>query len=153
MQHFKNIDNVDLKILKYLSDNSRMSNAELGRILDLSRAAVRERVNSLVERGIIEAFTIVVDPRKAGTSLSVYFDIEVEWGKLDDVVNALVEYEEITNVYQMSGGKAHLHSHAMLNDPDHVERFILELHNIEGITKVSSELLLRRFKEQHSILI
>ena len=153
MQHFKNIDNIDLKILKHLSDNSRMSNAELGRILDLSRAAVRERVNSLVERGIIEAFTIVVDPRKAGTALSVYFDIVVEWTKLDEVVSKLVNYEEVTNVYQMSGERPHLHSHAMLNDPDHVERFILELHNIEGITKVSSELLLRRFKEQHSILI
>jgi len=149
---FKNIDAINEKILKYLSENGRMSNAEIGRLLDLSRAAVRERINTLIEEGIIQRFTIIVDPRKAGTSLSVYFNIEVEWAKLDSVVETLVKYEEITNVYQMSGGP-HLHSHAMLDDPEHVERFILELQKIDGITEVKSELLLRRFKEQYSILI
>lgn len=149
---FKNLDEVDTKILKHLSENGRMSNAELGRLVNLSRAAVRERVNALVENGVIERFTIVVDPRKAGTPLSVYFNIEVEWTKLDSVVNTLVDYNEITNVYQMSGNP-HLHVHAMLDDPDHVERFIFELRCIDGITGVSSELLLRRFKEQQSVLI
>lgn len=149
---FKNIDATDQKILKHLSENGRMSNAEIGRLLDLSRAAVRERINTLIEMGVIQRFTIVVDPRKAGTSLSVYFNIEVEWSKLDSVVDTLVKYEEMTNVYQMSGGP-HLHSHAMLDDPDHVERFMLELQKIDGITDVKSELLLRRFKEQYSILI
>src|SRR5699024_10839087 len=121
----RDIDATDAKILRLLSENGRMSNAEIGRVVNLSRAAVRERVNTLVENGIIERFTIVVDPRKAGTQLSVYFDIEVEWNKLDSVVEALIAYDEITNVYQMSGN-LHLHSHAMLDDPEHVERFILE---------------------------
>ncbi|RKD23216.1 AsnC family transcriptional regulator [Ammoniphilus oxalaticus] len=141
-----------MEILRYLSDNGRMSNAELGRMLNLSRAAVRERVNSLVEKGVIDRFTIIVDPRKAGTLLSVYLNIEVEWLKLESVANEISEYAEITNVYQMSG-KPHLHSHGMFDDPDHVGEFINKLQEIEGITHITSELLLRRFKEQHSILI
>jgi len=149
---FKNVDGVDTKILKLLSENGRLSNAEIGRIVNLTRATVRERINTLVDNGIIERFTIVVDPRKAGTQLSVFFNIEVEWLKLDSVVDILVDYEEITNVYQMSG-KPHLHSHAMLDDTEHVERFMLELHKIDGITDLTSEILLRRFKEQHSVLI
>ncbi|RKD22959.1 AsnC family transcriptional regulator [Ammoniphilus oxalaticus] len=148
----KDIDAIDAQILRLLSKNGRMSNAEIGRVVDLSRAAVRERVNSLVENEIIERFTIVVDPRKAGTQLSVYFDIEVEWMKLESVVEALVAYDEITNVYQMSGS-LHLHSHAMLDDTEHVEEFILKLYAIDGIKDITSEMLLRRFKEERSILI
>lgn len=148
----RDVDGIDMKILRYLSDNGRMSNAEIGRHLDMSRAAVRERVNTLVEKGVIERFTIVVDPRKAGTPLSVYFNIDVEWRNLEDIANELARYPEITNIYQMSG-EPHLHSHGMFDDPDHVGHFIDKMQKIEGVIKVTSEVLLRRFKEQHSILI
>ena len=150
--YFKNLDETDSKILNYLTENGRLSHAELGRLVNLTRAAVRERVHSLLEKKIIERFTIIVDPRKTGTPLSVFFNIEVEWKKLDDIVETLVAFKEITTVYQMSGGP-HLHVHAMLDDPEHIERYIVKLRGIDGITLVSSELLLRRFKEKQSILV
>ncbi len=36
---FKNLDEIDRKILNALSENGRLSNAELGRLLNLTRAA------------------------------------------------------------------------------------------------------------------
>lgn len=60
------MDELDKKLLKDLSRDSRMTYAELGRKYDLSRVCIRERVNNLVEKGIIEKFTIVVNPQKMG---------------------------------------------------------------------------------------
>lgn len=102
---FKQLDEKDEMILKHLLDNGRLSHAELGRLVNLTRAAVRERVNHLMEQGIIDKFTVTVNPIKAGKNMSVYFNIDVEWSRLETVAEQLLGDEEITSVYQMSGGR------------------------------------------------
>lgn len=150
--NFKNLDEVDTKILQHLSENGRLSHAELGRLVNLTRAAVRERVNQLTKAGIIERFTIVVNPLKAGKTFSMYFDIEVEWSKINAVAQKLLTADETTNVYQMSG-RPHLHVHALLDDQHHAERYIALLQTTDGILSVHSEVLLTRYKERGALLI
>ncbi|KPV55413.1 AsnC family transcriptional regulator [Paenibacillus sp. A3] len=149
---FKHLDEIDAQILKHLSENGRLSNAELGRLVNLTRAAVRDRINQLVSNGIIDRFTITVNPLKAGKMLSMYFDIEVTWESMQQVIDELKADEEITNVYQMSG-KPHLHVHALLDDPDHAERYMKKLQSIRGITSVHSEVVIARHKERGGLLI
>ncbi|WP_378953634.1 Lrp/AsnC family transcriptional regulator [Pelosinus sp. sgz500959] len=149
---FKNLDEIDREILKYLSENGRLSNAELGRLVNLTRAAVRERIHQLVEHGIIDRFTIVVNPLKAGKLLSIYFNINVEWSKINLIAQQLANTEEITNIYQMSG-QPHLHVHALFDDQEHANRYIQELQEIDGITNVESEFLIARYKERGALLI
>ncbi|MDO3679077.1 Lrp/AsnC family transcriptional regulator [Paenibacillus ehimensis] len=149
---FKNLDEIDTRILKHLSENGRLSNAELGRLVNLTRAAVRDRINQLVSNGIIDRFTITVNPLKAGKMLSMYFDIEVTWESMQQVIGELTADEEITNVYQMSG-KPHLHVHALLDDPEHAERYMKKLQSIRGITSVHSEIVIARHKERGGLLI
>lgn len=149
---YKNLDEIDRQILKHLSANGRLSHAELGRLLGLTRAAVRERVNQLVEHEIISHFTIVVNPLKAGKNLSIYFNIGVEWSKIDLIAKELLYSEEITNVYKMSG-HPHLHVHALFDDQEHASRYIQQLQCIDGITSVDSEFLITRYKERGALLI
>ncbi|GIO57781.1 Lrp/AsnC family transcriptional regulator [Paenibacillus cellulositrophicus] len=149
---FKHLDEKDNMILDHLLDNGRLSHAELGRFVNLTRAAVRERVNGLMEQGIIDKFTVIVNPLKAGKSMSVYFLIEVEWNLLETVAETLLADDEITSVYQMSGGP-HLHVHALMDDQEHVEKYLRKLQTVEGITNVHSEFLIRRFKEREGIQI
>lgn len=149
---FKHLDEKDSLILEYLLENGRLSHAELGRLVNLTRAAVRERVNALMEQGIIDKFTVIVNPLKAGKRMSVYLNIEVQWNLLESVADILLADEEITSVYQMSGGP-HLHVHALMDDQEHVERYLKKLQYIEGIINVHSEFLIRRFKEREGIQI
>ena len=51
-------DKIDDKILDYLRDDSRESFVEIGKKLKLSESAVRRRVKNLVDRKVIERFTI-----------------------------------------------------------------------------------------------
>ncbi|MDF2647990.1 MAG: AsnC family transcriptional regulator [Paenibacillus sp.] len=149
---FEKLDAIDKIILEHLTDNGRVSNAEIGRLVDLTRAAVRDRINSLVDRGIIDKFTIIVNPRKAGKTLSLFLDIGVEWEKLLAVADILMKIDKITNVYQMSG-KPSLHVHALVDDQEEIETFIQELRSIDGITSINTEILIKRFKEKSSFLI
>ncbi|KIL38322.1 AsnC family transcriptional regulator [Gordoniibacillus kamchatkensis] len=149
---FKQLDEKDSLILEHLLNNGRLSHAELGRLVNLTRAAVRERVNGLIEQGIIDKFTVIVNPLKAGKRMSVYLNIEVQWNLLETVAETLLADEEITSVYQMSGAP-HLHVHALMDDQEHVEMYLKRLQLLEGITNVHSEFLIRRFKEREGIQI
>ena len=52
------LDKTDIRILKLLANDSRISYAEIAREVHLSRMAVRERVMKMLEEGIIERFTV-----------------------------------------------------------------------------------------------
>lgn len=149
---FKNLDEIDRQILKFLSENGRLSSAELGRLVNLTRAAVRERIHQLVDHGIIDRFTIVVNSLNAGKMLSMYFNVDVEWSKINFVAEQLLNTDEITNIYQMSG-HPHLHVHALFDDQEHANRYIQALQTIDGITNVHSEFLIARYKERSALLI
>ena len=49
-----NVDAIDLKILKHLQDNARLSNQELADLVNLSASACHRRVKILESNGVIE---------------------------------------------------------------------------------------------------
>ncbi|MBU0532889.1 Lrp/AsnC family transcriptional regulator [Candidatus Micrarchaeota archaeon] len=52
------VDNKDKLILDLLSKNSRISNVEIAKKLDLTEGAVRSRIKKLTKSGVIKKFTI-----------------------------------------------------------------------------------------------
>lgn len=66
------MDSIDKKILDLLIGNGRISYVDIGKELNLSRVAIRERVNNLQEKGIIERFTVVVNSEKIGKNVSAF---------------------------------------------------------------------------------
>ncbi|ATW28584.1 hypothetical protein DCMF_12750 [Candidatus Formimonas warabiya] len=130
-----------------------MSNAELGRIVGLSRAATRDRIQSMVDRGIIEQFTISVNPLKVGKEISVFFEVDVEPEKLVETAEILAKRHEVTNIYQMTGPSS-LHCHGLLPDSSYLEAFTQKiLYALPGIKNVQTHVLLRRFKSRTGIRI
>lgn len=140
------MDELDRNLLKDLSQNSRLSYAELGRKYDLSRVCIRDRINSLVERGIIKNFTITVDPDKIGKKLSVIFEIEVLPNSLFSVAEELTRERQVTEVFLMTGSE-NLQIHTMFDNKEELELFLKnKLFNREGVLRVNSNIVLRKFK-------
>jgi DNA-binding Lrp family transcriptional regulator len=143
---FKNIDDIDKKILYLLSENARISYVDLGKIVNLSRVAVKTRIKNLEKIGIIEKYTTDINFRNVGGELAVYFELEVEPSKLYLIGSELAKRENITDVYQMTG-TGNLHMHAMLNKDIELNEFLeTELYCIDGVVKVTSRIILTRFK-------
>ncbi|HVO03726.1 MAG TPA: Lrp/AsnC family transcriptional regulator [Candidatus Cybelea sp.] len=72
MDHANDLDGYDLRILKALQHDGRLSNVELGNLVNLSPSQVSRRVARLVETGHIQRFQAVLDPRKIGIGLTAY---------------------------------------------------------------------------------
>jgi len=60
------LDNLDIKILSILLNNCRESDRQIGKDLGVSGSSVKARIQKMVKAGIIENFTIKVDPPLLG---------------------------------------------------------------------------------------
>lgn len=145
------MDKIDKDIIRLLTKNGRISYVEIGKQLELSRVAVRERVSKLVEEGVIEQFTVIVNSEKFGKEVSAFFEIDCEPSSLVNVAEALTENPSVASCYQMTGPST-LHMHVLVDNFQALERFINEeLYALNGITRVESHILLRRFKSRSGL--
>ncbi|MDQ0225952.1 Lrp/AsnC family transcriptional regulator [Metabacillus niabensis] len=145
------IDNIDRRILELLTVNGRMSYSDIGKELDLSRVSVRERVNQLIKNEVIEKFSVVINSEKMGKNVSAFFEVDCEPSSLVAVAEKLADNPCVSSCYQMTGPST-LHMHVLVEDFSALEKFINnELYALEGITRVESHILLRRFKSRSGL--
>ncbi len=145
------IDDIDRRILQLLTENGRASYVDIGKELNLSRVSVRERVNQLIEGGVIERFSVVINSEKVGKGVSAFFEVDCEPAYLVEVAQNLADNPSVASCYQMTGPST-LHMHVLVDDFIALEKFINnELYSLEGITRVESHILLRRFKSRNGL--
>lgn len=148
---FKNLDEIDQNILNLLSQNSRMSYMEIGKRVNLSRVAVKSRIQAMENEGIIEQYSIIVNPQKVGRTVSAFFEIEVQPDHLYEVASLLSKKESVTDIYQMTGSSK-LHVHAVMELNEDLERFLKdELYTMPGIVNIQCNLIISRIKTRKGI--
>ncbi|MFX1327458.1 MAG: Lrp/AsnC family transcriptional regulator [Promethearchaeota archaeon] len=96
------MDIVDLKILELLKEDSRMSFNDISQNVGKTEATIRRRVKKLKDEGIIKKFTIeyTID-NKPRTRATV--KIEPDFKEIKRILKELLEIEEITDVWRLSG--------------------------------------------------
>jgi DNA-binding Lrp family transcriptional regulator len=142
------LDKIDQAIISLLHDNSRLSYTDIGKHVEISRVAVQMRINTLMEQGIIEKFTTVINPTKIGITVSAFFNVDVEPKHLEYVADLLSQEPCVTSLYHMTG-PSKLHMHGIFTDNQEMEAFLTEkLYPIEGIVSVDSQLLIKRYKSR-----
>jgi Lrp/AsnC family transcriptional regulator for asnA, asnC and gidA len=95
------IDDVDKAIIRELQVDGRMPYAHLGPAVGLSQAAVRQRVQRLMERGVMQVVA-VTDPLRLGFNLEAMVGIEVD-GDVRKVAKRLAEIPEVDYVVVATG--------------------------------------------------
>ena len=135
--YLKGLDELDRKMLDLLTQNARYTYSELGERLGLSRVAIKNRMDALEERGIIEGYTVIVNPQQLGSAVSCYYELEAEHGALP----------EILQIYRVTG-ECCLHVHAVAADQEELERLMNEvLDPLPGIKKLTTYVILSREKD------
>ena len=97
------LDDVDGRLLDILHQDARTSIADLARALNMSAPSVSERLKRLKESGVIQDFTIAVDPKMLGYALSFYVRIRPLPGQLSKVVAMIQALESIVECDRVTG--------------------------------------------------
>jgi Lrp/AsnC family leucine-responsive transcriptional regulator len=109
------IDLIDARLLTALTSDGRMPLAELARQVGLSPPSVAERVRRLEEAGVIEGYTIRLNPKALGLPLTAWLRIRPMPGQLRTVAELLQQQPAIVECDRITGedcfiARAHLPS-------------------------------------------
>ncbi|HEX8047096.1 Lrp/AsnC family transcriptional regulator [Rhizobium sp.] len=72
------LDRIDLKMLRLLQKNGRLSNAELAQLVDVSPATCHRRTQRLFEEGYIKTVRAMIEPQKVGRGALVMVGVVLD---------------------------------------------------------------------------
>jgi Lrp/AsnC family leucine-responsive transcriptional regulator len=113
------LDAIDVRILDALVADARVSVADLARAVGLSPPSVSERMKRLEEAGVIEGYTVRINPQALGLPLAAWLRIRPVPGELKRVAEILRSLPAIVECDRITGddcfiARAHVRSVAEL---------------------------------------
>jgi len=139
------LDKRDREIIAMLEKDSRTSFSEMGRRLRVSESTVRKRVERLVERGIIERFSIIPDPRKLGYEMIGVVGFDAEPSQYLKVAEEVAKIEEVRSAYTATGSCMIL-TEIWAKDRKEFTGVLSKLGKIPGVEKICPAIILDRIK-------
>jgi Lrp/AsnC family transcriptional regulator, regulator for asnA, asnC and gidA len=150
LEHAADIDELDEKILKLITKNARTPFLEVARECGVSGAAIHQRVQRLLNIGVISGSEFVVTPQKLGYNTCAYMGIYLDKAKYHtQVVEALRKIPEIVECHYVTGTYA-IFIKIQTKTNKHLKQLIdEELQNVEGIARTETFISLEMdFKRQ-----
>jgi len=98
------IDKLDMKILEIISNNARIPFKDVAGECGVSRAAIHQRVQRLIDMGVIVGSGYHVNPASLGYNTCTYIGISLEKGSMyNSVCEALSRMPEIVECHYTTG--------------------------------------------------
>lgn len=102
------MDEIDQEILQLLISNSRMSVKEISKRVLLSEPSVKNRIDKLVDKGVIKSYTIQVDLKKMGWDISFIIKISNLKIPIRQLEVLLDKYANLTEVHAVTGNENYI---------------------------------------------
>ena len=142
------IDDEDKAIVRYLSHDASITNANLGKLIGLSPSAVHERVRKLKQQGILKKIVACIDSEFMDMSLCSFIYVRIdETQDTKNFIDAVLLNSPILECHHITGDYSYLLK-IRVKDLKNLETFITAfMKNFPNITKIKTEIVLSSMKE------
>jgi DNA-binding Lrp family transcriptional regulator len=136
------MDETDRKILRILKDDGRAGYGEIGTRIGLSEGAVRKRIKTLTEMGVIRKFTVkigIAEGAEAVTLLATNPSCPTQ-----EVSSKIREIPGVETLYEVTGEYDIVAVISGMSVAE-VNECIEKIRRVEGIMKTNTMIVLRRW--------
>ena len=142
-----NLDATSGAIIEILQRDGRRSYASIGKEVGLSEAAVRQRVQKLIESGVMQ-IVAVTDPLQLGFARQAMIGVDVT-GPLEPVADALADIDEVSYVV-LTAGKFDLLVEVVCESDEHLlELLSTQIREIPGVSGTQTLVYLKLAKQTY----
>ena len=142
------LDDADKALIELLQRDGRMPYTKLAEAIGLSEAAVRQRVQRLIETNIVQ-IVAVTDPLRLGFRRQAMIGVRTE-GDITVVADALAALDEVDYVVYTSG-RFDLLAELVCEDDEHLLTVLNErIRRIPGVTASETFVYLRLHKQTYT---
>lgn len=135
MRRSGDLDAKDRAILALLETDARRSNSDIGRLTSLSAPTVAERIARLRDIGVIQGFTVRIDPGRVGLPVSAIVEFQPHAVGVAEAVEVATRHPGVRDCFRVTG-TALLVLMVRVTDNDGLKSLLLDLSRL-GETKTS----------------
>ena len=154
LYQMERLDNIDLKILKLLQENGRLTNKELASKVHLSITPVYERLRRLENEGYIKKYVALLDADKLNRGFIVLCNVKLARINKDlatEFTQRSMNIPEVTECYNISGSYDYM---LKIHAPDmkYYQEFIINvLGAMSNIDSIESVFVMSLIKQSFAI--
>ncbi len=142
------IDEIDLQIIKFLSEDGRTPFAQIAKQLGVSTGMIRQRYHRLAEEGVLQ-IVAVTNPLLMGFATMAQVGVKAEVRRLEEIAEEIAKFEEVIYLVLVTGSYD-LHVEVVCRDKTHLLNFLSKkLHAVEGVKEAETFMYLRIAKENY----
>jgi Lrp/AsnC family transcriptional regulator for asnA, asnC and gidA len=129
------IDNLDRKILSIIMRNARIASKDVALECGVSRAAIHQRIQRLIDMKVITGSGYIVNPKTLGYSTCTYIGVNLERGAMyREVVPEIEKIPEVVECHFTTGPYSMLLK-LYARDNEHLMELLNDrIQNIPGVT-------------------
>ena len=145
------MDDTDRKILNILKGNSRISNLEIARQINLAPSAALKRLRRLEDSGIVSGYTTRVAHNKIDLSMNVLISVVTsESAGAIAIGKKLAALPEICDVVDVAGNISYI-VRAVVKDTENLNNLIIKMGQIPGVMRTQTTLIMNVLKNELSV--
>jgi Lrp/AsnC family transcriptional regulator for asnA, asnC and gidA len=144
-------DEIDLQIIKILSEDGRISFAQIAKTLGVSPGMIRQRYNRLVEEGVVQVVAIT-NSMQMGLTTMAQIGVKVDVNRMQEIADEIANFEEVIYLVLLTGS-FDLFVEVVCRDKEHLLDFLTnKLHSVEGVREAETFIYLRIAKEVYTLV-
>ncbi len=142
------LDDTSKAIIEQLQTDGRRAYSTIGKAVGLSEAAVRQRVQKLVDGGVMQ-IVAVTDPMQLGFARQAMVAISAA-GDVEAIADKLAQIAEVDYIV-ITAGSFDIIAEVVVEDDEHLLRLINgQIRTIEGVTRTEAHLYLKLVKQTYN---
>jgi DNA-binding Lrp family transcriptional regulator len=145
------LDETDVKILKVLTSDARLSSRQIARQCDISIGTALSRMKKMESEGIIKGYAALLDQEKLGYELTVVTEITVSKGRLLEMENEIARIPNVCCVYDLTG-LADAAIIAKFKSREDLSKFTKHLLSLPNVERTNTHVVLTTIKEDFRII-
>jgi Lrp/AsnC family leucine-responsive transcriptional regulator len=146
------MDNIDIKIIRLLQENARITASEISSVINLSIPAVSERLKKLEASGVIKQYTTILDPQHFDKTLMALVFITLERPRFSDIFAEFVKKQnDILECHYLAGDFDYAIKIATENTAT-LQELLNRIKSVQGVQKTRTIVILSTAKNNYSII-
>ena len=145
------LNGTDIKILKVLLSDARLSCRQIARKIGVSIGTVLSRIRKMEKEGVIKRYSAVVDHEKLGYELTVVTEITVSKGRLLEMEKEIAKLPTVCCVYDVTGLTDAMVI-AKFKNREELSNFTKSLLAMPFVERTNTHVVLTTIKEDFRIL-
>jgi Lrp/AsnC family transcriptional regulator for asnA, asnC and gidA len=139
------VDSTSRAIIEQLQEDGRRAYATIGKAVGLSEAAVRQRVQKLIDNGVMQ-IVAVTDPMQVGFARQAMISIRCS-GDIEKIADHLAQIDEVDYLI-VTAGSVDILAEVVANDDEHLLQLVnRRIRTIPGVLSTETHVYLRLAKQ------